>query len=1479
MRVIDLSTYSDQYRQVFNAYGRALLNTNKLGSAIFMTLYGQKNTCLSSLRKSGGVFLLLFALYVSVTGIRVAQGAPLDLPDAPLFVGNNKNALVQLVVQRDNKLFFEAYPSYEDINSDGVLDIRYKPNEIDYYGYFSSGYCYQNLTNTHMESVAVASNKQCSVGWSGDFLNFLTMTRMDIMLKALYGGKRHIDSVGKTILRRAFVPIENHTWGIAYDSIAVDGYDIRRYTPLDLPASGRRHLFATNNINMDAVPYLRVREDTTGNIWEWVDKERTQGDGNATREFIVDVEVCKVGFLDESCKQYPDGSFKPIGLLHEYGGGSMYFGLLTGSYENNLQGGVLRQTMRSFSENEVDPLTGQFTGNQGIVSSLDALQIHNDFRDRTVQNDCGFIFDRSIENGECSAWGNPIAEMMYEGMRYLSGTKAPTPQFYTDGGIDAELGLQAADWDDPYSPPYGECASAHQMVISDPSPSFDGDQLPGSYFSTFRGSGLPGLDVGNIADTISRHESAIPGLKFIGQVGGNADGAPTPKYVTTFRNIRGQSPEAPHREGSYYAPSVAYYGHQNDIQPNIEGDQTVKNYTLALGSPLPSINVEVNGANVSFAPFAKTVEFCGNDTPYKPTNAIVGFTVESIAPSSGSYRISFEDMEQGGDNDMDAVARYSYEVVDGQVKMTVDSLTARGCGIQHLGFIVSGSSDDGVYLLVRDSDTGADNDPDYNLDVPPGGSPGSGWNDNAPLPLTSTVFFTPSSTPAAKQLPSPLWYAAKWGGFNDENEDGIPQLEEWDANGDGLPDNYFPVSDPSRIAATMRSVFNQISEEAGAATSIATSSGGSLTSDSRLYQAVFTSGTWHGELTSIPVDSVGAIDDTVDWAVSTQLEKQIQNGNRKIISYNPESGKGVPFTWPTNEGSPEDDEISRWQVEALNRNPATNQLDYRGFERLDFLRGNEVEGFRERSGPLGDIINSSPQVIGEPSSFYPDYWGAGAPENNKPYTEFVEDNIYRDRVVYVGANDGMLHGFDAGKWDGYAWSYGTGEEVFAYVPSIVFERLSFLTSANYSHKAYIDASPRAADVFINDEWRTVLVGTLGRGGQGIYALDVTNPESISEDNADTVVLWEFTDQQDADLGYIYSSPIIARMQNGKWAAIVANGYNNSVTDVGFQRGDGQSSIFIIDIESGDLIRKLTTNDEYCQGTQDTPNGMSEPTAIDFDNDGNVDTIYAGDLFGCVYRFDVSSSSANQWLDGELKHKALDTAGERAAITASIAVGTHPTGEGVLLYFGTGKYLEPADQTPTGAAHRFYAIWDKGAATNTAELTAISARKMLEQTITVEDAYSYDSNDDGIEDTSVDIRETSQNSIDWEVHNGWYIELAYDGNNLGEQVISSPLLRDGRVIFGTHMPIGDVCTPGAQSWLMILRLSDGAMLVPGIIGIEGSPNISGLSNGVNPFSPPTVVTAGEDDVILTQMEVDPVASSTVIYSNFEDGRLSWRELDP
>ena len=194
----------------------------------------------------------------------------------PPFLTNSMPPMVMLTMARDHRLYYEAYNDASDINGDGIIDVRYNPS-IDYYGYFDSYKYYEfNSANDRFEPRGLTTDKKSPNGpyWSGDFLNYVSMTRMDCLRKVLYGGYRYIDTPTETVLERAYIPQDAHSFGKEYESIARDGYDIREYTPLPLPLNNRRHLIATTALGTNGKPLLRVLNDSSARIWEWVATER-----------------------------------------------------------------------------------------------------------------------------------------------------------------------------------------------------------------------------------------------------------------------------------------------------------------------------------------------------------------------------------------------------------------------------------------------------------------------------------------------------------------------------------------------------------------------------------------------------------------------------------------------------------------------------------------------------------------------------------------------------------------------------------------------------------------------------------------------------------------------------------------------------------------------------------------------------------------------------------------------------------------------------------------------------------------------------------------------------------------------------------------------------------------------------------------------------------------------------------------------------
>jgi type IV pilus assembly protein PilY1 len=439
---------------------------------------------------------------------------------------------------------------------------------------------------------------------------------------------------------------------------------------------------------------------------------------------------------------------------------------------------------------------------------------------------------------------------------------------------------------------------------------------------------------------------------------------------------------------------------------------------------------------------------------------------------------------------------------------------------------------------------------------------------------------------------------------------------------------------------------------------------------------------------------------------------------------------------------------------------------------------------------------------------------------SSPYSTFANSKAGRTPIVYVGANDGMLHGFNA----------NTGAEQIAYVPSPVYTNLSRLTAQSYSHRYFVDGSPMVGDVFIDkgggDQWRSVLVGGLNKGGRGYFALDVTDPGNFSESNATDLVLWEFTEANDADLGYSFSQPSIVKMANGKWAAIFGNGYNN------VSPGSGKGFIYILFIERG-VDGTWTLNTDYVKlatdvGSTTTPNGIAGVTAVDVNRDEIVDYIYAGDLEGNLWRFDVSNPqnlnesgwiTAIQDTSASAKRRTLlfkTRTGQ--PITQYPTVARHPLG-GLLVYFGTGKYLESSDNNISGATTQtFYGIWDRGLG------ETVTSTNLLQQTV-----------DSTASKGGFQVRLTSNNAIKWATaatpaagtHLGWYMDLPTQG----ERSVNPALVREGKVIFSTTIPASVPCEPGNDGWLMELDGFTGGRLAETFdLNQDGVINASDLVSG-------------------------------------------------
>lgn len=1402
-------------------------------------------------------------------------------PSTPLGATTNATPMTMIVMGKDHKLFYEAYNDASDVDGDGTLDIRFKP-AINYYGLFDSSLCYNYASNLFSPGGTTDNLGRCTgtAQWSGRWLNYVTTTRIDALRKVLYGGHREVDTTSQTILRRAYIPQDAHSWGKEYHNLATDGYRIDEYTPFAQPTtSDHRHFFGslteTNGINCATLnncsdarqPLLRARTNVGNNhrIWEWASKERpvlhnSLSTGSfpsgtpAAQNYSVRVEVCTATF-NAGCKQYPNGGspiYKPVGLLHDYGENeNMYFGLLTGSYNRPMSGGRMRKVVSSFG-NEVNNQTGQFTVNARIVNTINNLRIR-DFNNGRTDNSyrSGWVTTRAMNEGEFADWGNPIGEMLYEATRYFAGSSTPTVAFGGATTRDEEVGLSSVTWDDPYAEDSAasaaSCARANFLTISDVNPSFDSDQLPGSYFGTFTGD-LAGLNVETIGNTVTSIESNITGMRFIGQSDALYDTAPTPKNVTSLGRIRGLAPEEPTKQGSYYSASVAKYAKETDLRPAMDGKQSVDNYVVALSSPLPKIEVRTSsGRLVTIVPFAKSVSGSGISNAkgsFQPTNQIVDFYVERIVNSgaadadasvnSGRYyaefQINFEDVEQGADHDMDAIAKYVIqENALGQVEVTVTPTYEAG-GIGHsMGYIVSGSSADGIYLVAKDNS----GTPGYFLNVRPGQAPGD--CDQTPMPAgcgalpfanpatgspaVPTYTFTPSNASAATLLKDPLWYAAKYGGYVDRNNNGIlDQTSEWDQDGDGVPDTYFFVQNPLALKDSLKKAFDNIIDRAGSGGNVVANSTNTAT-DTFVFQGLFNSEKWSGDLVAYQVQEAdpnrtenpeGGVASTPSWRAANLIPVP---GSRRIYFGSMASGNldGTEFQW---------NQLSTGEQALLD--DSADILNYlRGVRDHELQNGGTLRD-RNPTTVLGDIAHSSPFYLSDTNS------------------------------VFIGANDGMLHAFDS----------VTGIEQFAYIPSSGLDRLGNLSDLAFdqSHEFFVDG-----DIAVSNRSQTAgrnyLVSALGRGGKGLFGLDVTDPANFDGDD----VLWEYFPADDADLGFMLGRPVIAQLQNGTWAVIIGNGYNST---------SQQAALYVFNLSTGALIRKLVTG---VAGD----NGLATPGLI-LDSTGRVTTAYAGDLKGNVWKFNLSSSAPAEWSiahGGQPLFTATSSGGVVQPITAPITLTLKTQPEYAddphvgrwFVHFGTGSDFQTSDPSNT-ELQSWYGLVDTGTPILRSELLQTPGL-LLAGEVAGRPVRTF---------RAIDPE-------DMEARRGWVVDLTVNGVHEGERMVTASRfysLANPTLIASSVIPVEDVCKPSGRGYLNAVNPFTGGRLASAFFDVDGDGDFTNDTlDGIFPGSIDVGVGKPGEAVLIgrylvvggSKGEVGDVVVNRGASPTILRGRISWREI--
>jgi type IV pilus assembly protein PilY1 len=719
-----------------------------------------------------------------------------------------------------------------------------------------------------------------------------------------------------------------------------------------------------------------------------------------------------------------------------------------------------------------------------------------------------------------------------------------------------------------------------------------------------------------------------------------------------------------------------------------------------------------------------------------------------------------------------------------------------------------------------------------------------------------------------------------------------------------------------------------------------------------IYQASFNDD-WNGKLLGNRLCTAADVTRDFEWNPATQQATLAQNDSRcreegelwfkaswdagkvlqnnltgrNIVTWNPTGGSGVPFSAATiaaqangfcvNPACDSDEEdYFRGQPDKEERDPYGGPWR----ARTDAFKSDETVNRNAKIVPdgtvprvLGDMINSNVLFVG-----HDDYgWGSFGGITNAMRQDYRKrkNAMNRPEVVYVGANDGMLHAFDAEAGAANEGTLGSpgngGKELFAYVPWATWEKLAALRDPEYTHEFYVDGSPTVGDAHLansnsTEGWNTVLIGSTGAGGSGYFALDVEKPAAFGASN----VLWDIrgpgveilksgTESTKnitsapytngfGHLGYTYGLAAITLLRNktgdDKWVAVFPNGYN-SYRDL--------PMLYIVDLENGTLFTSMAsttvkivnnTDIDYTSdaiGGPTEPNGLSTPALADINGDGINDVAYAGDLRGNLWRFRFDEELGT---DGPVHvEKIFDTklnGGSAQPITGRPEVGRNASGN-VMVYFGTGRYVTRSDIADKDV-QTFYGVTDLCPLADSCSVTptgALGRSNLLEQEFQAQKTRGYEEKGATYEST---VRVLSDNQLSGEA--GFYIDFLTvpSGAKEGERIIHAPVLWGDRVIFNTIIPGDDECEAGGDGWMYEIDPTDGSRLDFAVFDLDHDGKFGDKNDLVNNIPPSGIkvgmgggVTARGD----TKYHSNTKGKVTVIKNNKHPGigRKSWRQL--
>lgn len=1625
-----------------------------------------KNT-LTRLKKSQWSLWAL-ALMVGVFNYKASHASTPVVADyelVPPLLAETATPLIMLALSNDHQLFYKAFTDYDDLDGDGSPDTTYK-NAIDYEGYFDSYKCYvYDKALEYFKPVLLTATKYCNRAannqWSGNFLNWASMTRMDEIRKVLFGGKRYMENIltSVTVLERSALPSDAHSFAKYYNGTDLadltpfgDNTATHPHVPTGLPtqqASGLTLCNVTpdtdprtnNSKAVNSPPQIRA---VAGNYQLWGSNERwqclyadekaasnnnnasvtgiyaaanspssnkaaRQRDGNNYIQYAARVMVCDPTLLgSEDCKQYPNGTHKPVGILQKFGdSGQVKFGLVTGSYKKNKSGGVLRKEVSDIADEIQTTTNGAFVaGAGGIIETINLFRVANyDYRTGVYNDTDNCPWGKaSFPDGACTNWGNPFSEILLECYRYFAG-KQPQAAFDADDNSVIKGLTRDRNWNPPLNSD-NLCAKLNVIAFNASSSSYDSDAL-----QAFSDLNPPaGVTAKTMTKKVGDGEGITGGAStkqyFVGEHGANNNQLCTPKDVTNLGDVLGTCPDAPRLGGSYQMAGMAYHARVNDIRSDLDEDQTVQTYGVSLSPAVPNVVIPVPGSTDKSV---KLLPACRSNFRYGGAGncGLVDFKiVKNYVPTAipgqyeGAFYVNWEDSEQGGDYDMDMYGMIRYTINAGSITIETDVMHQSTPDAMGFGFVVSGTTEDGFKVM-----SGINNFSEFGCNRCKSG-------DSA----VSKTFALGSSSAAL--LEQPLYYAAKWGGFTDLDGNGEPNLTaEWDqrnnATGalgaDGTPDTYFFAVNPKQLKTQLTAILVNILERTASGTSAAVVTNTGV-GEGALYQALYNPRfaakngvdyvSWVGSLNALFLDRYGNIrednappyaeltsaDNIIDVfydpvSLKTKVQRYAINadGTRGLAADGLVEVSDIESIWSAADQLAQVSDYTnqrafygnsartgRYILSAVDQDgdgqigfdktldesiafvhdyfaPAYMQPWYRllglkssnaeeGPKIVNYIRGESVLGYRNRRvdldddgiaepALLGDIVHSSPTAVGRPASAYDLTFG------DDTYRTFRQTYQNRRQMVYVGANDGMVHGFNSGFFDANTSSYALekngetehplGSELWAYVPYNVLPHLQWLTKPDYPHVYFLDGSIKYYDVniFPKDKshpegWGTILVVGMRFGG-GDFTLDPQ--EDADGDSSDDItlrsayVVLDITDPERApvvlaeisheDMGYTTGEPDLVKMrvanrltgsyenpEQNEWFLVFGSGPDGNTQaarERALRKGesDKTTKLFVYNLKDRDLnVIDTGQANSFVGGLR----------SADWNNDYIDDALYFGTVAG---------TAANP--KGKLRRAKLELASGdlRLDISDVLDVNDQPFSATPLtvrdrlgdlwVYAGTGRFFSVEDNF-SDAQQSYYGIKEPRAGGTVTGVEVAAADLINTTDIKVFTDGAIESKSDpgaAIYLGGSLTASTTFNDVVNAVQRGagWYFDFVRDrSRNITQAVVA-----DQSLVFSEYQTSGLKCQPEGFGFLNAPHLQAG---IPGVFAPLGTdPNSTHGDNAAeevlmyNPLglgspSTPTIHQRGDGKKVAIVQSSTGELTSTVVKSGITAGaRESWKEL--